>query len=116
LTGFQLETQTPEQVDFTLAWRSDQRPQRDYTIFAQLLDVNDNLVAGFDRPPLDGAYPTATWLPGQTIVDPRYIPLADTRPGTYRLIVGLYDPMTQERMRTGGGMDFAELTTITVGK
>jgi len=114
LTGFQLDSLTPEHLDFTLAWRSEDRPQKDYTVFAQLLDSDQNLVAGFDRPPLDGTYPTSTWLPGQTIIDPRTIPLANVSPGKYRLIVGLYNPVTQQRLLTGSGTDFVELTTVTL--
>jgi hypothetical protein len=114
LTGFQLDTLAPERLDFTLAWQSDRRPQKDYTIFAQLLDSGHNLAASFDRPPLAGAYPTSTWLPGQAIIDPRYIPLAGVVPGQYRLIVGMYDPATQARLVTGEGADFVELTEITI--
>jgi hypothetical protein len=115
LTGFQLDSLTSEQLDFTLAWRSDRQPQKDYTIFAQLLDSNQNLVAGFDRPPLDGTYPTSTWLPEQTIVDPHSIPLANIASGEYRLIVGLYHPATQQRLVSESGNDFVELTTVTLG-
>ena len=67
-----------------------------------------------DRPPLDGAYPTSTWLPGQTIADPRTIPLDGVPPGMYRLIVGVYNPETQQRLTTGAGADFVELAEITV--
>jgi hypothetical protein len=114
LTGFEVGPLTLERLDFTLAWQSDQTPQRDYTVFAQLFDVEQNLVASFDRPPLDGAYPTSTWLPGQTIIDPRHLPLGDVAPGQYRLIVGLYDPVTQARLIVDDGSDFVELTEITV--
>jgi hypothetical protein len=68
-----------------------------------------------DRPPLDGAYPTSTWLPGQTIIDRRSIPLAGVPPGDYRLIVGLYNPATQQRLATTAGLDFALLATINSG-
>jgi hypothetical protein len=116
LTGFEVGSLTPERLDFTLAWQSDQTPQRDYTVFAQLLDVDQNLVASFDRPPLDGAYPTSTWLPGQTIIDPRYLPLGDVAPGNYRLIVGLYDSVTRERLTTGDGANFVELSPVAVSE
>jgi len=114
LTGFQLDEQTSEQLNFTLAWESDETPQKDYTVFAQLLNQDQNLVASFDRPPLDGAYPTSTWLSGQTITDPRYIPLDDVPSGEYHLIVGLYDPLTQQRLVTDQGADFVELTVVSV--
>jgi hypothetical protein len=116
LTGFELNSVTPEQLDFRLAWQADETPSADYTVFAQLVDRENNLVASYDRPPLDGAYPTSTWLPAQVVVDPRFIPLDDVPAGDYRLIAGLYDPTTQQRLPTTSGADFIELTTVTIGK
>ncbi|MCK6625601.1 MAG: glycosyltransferase family 39 protein [Anaerolineae bacterium] len=115
LIGFELASVTRAQLDFKLAWQTNQTPSTDYTVFAQLLDLENKLVASFDRPPLDGDYPTSTWWPGQIIIDPRTIPLRGTPPGEYRLIVGLYDPATQQRLLTTSGADFVELTRVTIG-
>lgn len=115
LAGFEIVEISDEQLDFSLAWQTEQRPPRDYTVFAQLLDPKGQLVTGMDRPPLDGAYPTSTWLPGQTIIDRRSIPLAGVPSGNYRLIVGLYDPTSQQRLVTTTGADFALLATINSG-
>ncbi|MEM7345329.1 MAG: 6-pyruvoyl-tetrahydropterin synthase-related protein [Chloroflexota bacterium] len=114
LTGFQIDSLTPEMLNFSLAWRSDQTPLQDYVVFAQLLDVGQNLAASFDRPPLDGTYPTTTWLPGQTILDPRIIPVEGVSAGEYTLIVGMYDPVTQQRLPTTNGQDFIELTNLVI--
>ena len=114
LTGFEVDALTGEQLKFRLAWESEQTPGTDYTVFTQLLDQNGQLAASFDRPPLDGAYPSSTWLPGQTIIDPRYLPLTDVPPGDYDLIVGLYDPATGERLPTAGGADFVKLSQIAI--
>lgn len=114
LTGFELTGQTPQQLEFTLGWRSRQPPARDYTVFAQLLDANGQLVASFDRPPLDGAYPTSTWLPRQHILDSRTLPLEGVAPGSYTLIAGLYDSSTGRRMVTAEGVDFVKLAEITI--
>ena len=116
LTGFELVSLSPTRLDFRLTWQSDRTPPLDYTVFAQLLDREQNLVASFDRPPLDGAYPTSTWLPGQTILDPRHIPLPAAPPGEYRLIVGLYDPATGARLPTNLNTDFAEVSRVTIGR
>ena len=114
LTGFEITALEPARLEFKLAWQAEQRPTADYTVFAQLLDLNQNRVAGFDSPHLGGAYPTSTWLPGQTIVDPRHIPLDLASPGDYRLIIGLYDPATGQRLVTSTGADFVELTTVVI--
>jgi hypothetical protein len=114
LTGFEITALTPAQLDFKLAWQTEQKPQANYTVFAQLLAADGRLMVSFDRPPLDGAYPTATWLPNQTVLDPRHIPLADIPAGDYTLIIGLYDPADGRRLMTTGGADFAHLTTVTI--
>lgn len=116
LSGFELGAVSAGQLDFKLAWQTGQPLQTDYTIFAHLLDQNHNLVASFDNPPLGGAYPTSTWLPGQLIIDPRHIPLNQVQPGQYQLIVGLYDPGTQQRLTTPDGADFVELSPVIIGQ
>jgi hypothetical protein len=35
-------------------------------------------------------------------------------PGKYRLIAGLYNPATQQRLLTDSGADFVELTTVVL--
>ncbi len=114
LTGFEITSLEPVRLDFKLAWQAEQRPTADYTVFAQLLDLDQNRVAGFDSPPLDGAYPTSTWLPGQIILEPRHLPLEQVAPGDYRLIIGLYDPATGQRLTTPAGADFVELTRVVI--
>ncbi len=114
LTGYEVTLLTPTRLDFKLAWQANQRPSADYTVFAQLLDLDHNRVAGFDSPPLAGAYPTSTWLPGQTIIETRHIPLEHVSPGDYRLIIGLYDPATGQRLTTPAGADFIELIGLAV--
>ncbi len=114
LTSFEIDPLTPTRLDFSLVWQCDQTPHANYTIFAQLLDSNHRLVASFDAPPLDGAYPTSTWLADQSILDPRHIPLTNLPAGDYQLIIGLYQPNIGERLLTNIGQDFVELTTVSV--
>jgi hypothetical protein len=79
-----------------------------------LLTADGQLATSFDRPPHDGAFPTTTWLAGQPVTEPRYIPLDGVTSGDYRLIVGLYDPVTNLRLASPDGTDFVELTTVTI--
>ncbi|MFN8460103.1 MAG: hypothetical protein U0401_36540, partial [Anaerolineae bacterium] len=116
LVGFEMGQVSDSELTFTLAWQTDRPPATNYTVFSQLLDAGNKLVAGFDRPPLDGAYPTSTWLAGQTIIDSRHIPLTNVPPGEYRLVVGLYDSATQQRLLTPTGANFIELTRVQLGQ
>ncbi|MBI1881327.1 MAG: glycosyltransferase family 39 protein [Chloroflexi bacterium] len=56
-----------------------------------------------------------TWLPGEILADPYTLTLpADLPLGNYRLIAGLYDAITGERLPPATGQDFVELSLITV--
>jgi hypothetical protein len=87
----------------TLNWQVKQPFETDYTVFLQVLEADTNeYVTGFDGPPVRGNYPTSLWAPGETIVDTHRLDLATLAPGDYRLVAGLYDPDTQERLPAFG--------------
>ncbi|MCB0175828.1 MAG: hypothetical protein KDJ97_35330, partial [Anaerolineae bacterium] len=57
------------------------------------------LVTGWDAQPLAGQYPTSSWQPNEIVVDAFDLPLPPTLPpGHYRLITGLYDFETGQRL------------------
>jgi hypothetical protein len=71
----------------------------DYTTFVHLTNSAGELVAQQDQPPLKGAYPTSLWDPGEIIADELALPLpAELPPGRYELLVGLYDPLSGQRL------------------
>ncbi|MEW5960390.1 MAG: hypothetical protein AB1801_21905, partial [Chloroflexota bacterium] len=80
-----------------LTWLAQGRPATDYTAFIQLWR-NGNYVAGFDSPPLAGDYPTGLWEAGEVIVDPHALDLSAAPPGEYRVLAGLYNFATGERL------------------
>ena len=48
-----------------------------------------------DQQPGDGAFPTTSWVQGEVLSDTYQLELpADLTPGSYRLIVRMYDPTT----------------------
>lgn len=115
LAAYELIAVSPTQLEFQLVWHTEHPLHADYVVFAQLLDADGQWVAGRDSPPLDGAYPTSTWLPNQHITDRRFLPLPDAiTPGDYQLIAGLYHAETGQRMTTANGTDFVTLDTITI--
>ncbi len=56
------------------------------------------MVQGFDAPPLGGDYPTRRWAAGEVIIDPHPLDLSALPPGEYRLLTGLYNFTTGERL------------------
>jgi hypothetical protein len=71
----------------------------DYTVFVQLLDEGNQLVTSRDSQPLAGQYPTSRWQPGEVVVDEFSLTLPeDLSPGRYRLVTGMYDLATGQRL------------------
>ncbi|HEY85334.1 MAG TPA: hypothetical protein G4N96_09515 [Chloroflexi bacterium] len=80
-----------------LHWYVDAPPSQDYTVFIQLWQ-NGQQIAGFDGPPLEGDFPASYWRPGIQVVDIHPLDLKQLDPGAYRLLAGLYNPQTGERL------------------
>jgi hypothetical protein len=80
-----------------LTWTPTTAPTADYTVFIQLWQA-DRMVQGFDAPPFGGDYPTGLWAAGETIIDPHPLDLSTLPPGEYRLLTGLYNFTTGERL------------------
>jgi len=69
----------------------DPSPRADYTVLVRLVDAGGREVGQYDIPPLDGHWPTSTWLEKQNpFYDPHDLHIAADLPsGEYRLLVGL---------------------------
>ncbi len=86
-----------------LAWLASAPLEARYKVTLQLLDPANQVVAQVDSEPNGGASPTTSWTPGETIPDGYglAIPLA-TPPGSYPLILAVYDAQTGERLPVTG--------------
>jgi hypothetical protein len=85
--------------DLTLSWQALASIDRDYTVFAHLVDAEGAILNQDDGPPGDPFFPTSIWLPGTVIVDDRSLVLpAGSPPGEYFILVGLYYAPTDERL------------------
>ncbi|MCB0212023.1 MAG: hypothetical protein KDJ52_21960 [Anaerolineae bacterium] len=81
----------------TFTWLAQAQPTADYTVFIQLWHDGEQ-IRGFDGPPLAGDYPTPLWANGEVIVDAHSLDVTDLPPGQYRLVAGLYNFQTGERL------------------
>ncbi|MCP4357703.1 MAG: hypothetical protein GY796_06775, partial [Chloroflexi bacterium] len=90
-------------LHLTLYWQSESVLSADYTTFVHLRNTAGENVAQKDQPPLNGAYPTSLWNPGEIIADEIVVSLSDElSPGEYELVVGLYDFRTGHRLAVKG--------------
>ena len=115
--GWKLAPTAGEVTQLQLQWRADQKPDRRYKVFLQLLDPRDQVIAQRDAEPAGEGRPTDTWQPGEVVLDNHGLLIPPgTPPGTYRRIIGLYDAETMERLKLPDGTDFVSLPPVTVAR
>ena len=102
LRGYALLSETVAAGDIlqiTLFWEALEIPPARYKVFVQVLDAQDHIVGQHDSEPGGGLHLTINWKPGEHISDNYGVLIkADTPPGRYRLVVGMYDLFTNERL------------------
>ena len=64
-----------ETLPVELFWEPLQPPQEEYVVFVHILDSAGNLVGSHDGQPVEGRFPTNTWLVGDVIQDVHQVPL-----------------------------------------
>ena len=84
---------------FALHWQAVALPTADYTVFTQLIGPDGQVWAQHDNQPQAGRFPTTTWFPYDPVIDRYTLTLPESAPpGEYRLLVGMYDLTTGQRM------------------
>ncbi len=75
----------------------------DFIMFVHLLDGDGQSVAGVNAYPLEHAYRTYEWQPGETIISSTELDVpGNLRPGTFSFELGMYLPYDFERVQTVG--------------
>ncbi len=88
----------------TLFWSAERALPTSSSVFVQVLDAADRVVAQHDGVPVEGRCPTTTWGPEGPLADEHTLTLPPTlAPGVYRLIAGLYSPFTGQRLTVQEG-------------
>ncbi len=105
LTGYDLHSPHPrpgDDLDLTLYWNAAVTPPENYSLFLHLVGDDDpRPLAQVDGNPAVPARLTQTWdRPEETLISPR-LTLSlpdDLPPGDYRVMLGLYNVETGERL------------------
>jgi len=94
LVGYSLDrrvVQPGEAIQLTLYWRSLARMERDYRVFAHVLDSEDGIRAQSDSLLLHGSVPTSEWELGQVTKEVRVLSVASDTPGGFHDVeIGLH--------------------------
>ncbi len=87
-------------VPITLHWEVLGSIDRDLVVFIHVVDAQDRIVGQGDGPPCNGQYPTSYWENGEWLQDEHLIAMKEGVDafGDRRILVGLYDPETGERL------------------
>ncbi len=114
LAGYSVEPRphtAAKTLPLTLLWESlSDGADKDYVVFAHLLDADGRLIAQHDGPPVQGARPTRGWVSGEYLLDVHEIAFLDPAyAGPAWIEVGLYDPAGGERIPLSDGADHALL-------
>lgn len=102
LVGYNLIDHTVEPRDsfgLKLYWRSVNPAESNYTVFVHVVGPDEVMRGQWDSVPMQGQAPTSGWLPGEIIEDTYEVPMSrDAPPWKYDIFVGMYDPLTGERL------------------
>jgi len=86
-------------LHLTLYWQALAEMETSYTVFVHLVDAQNRTWGQQDNPPVKGAYPTTSWLPGEVVSDEYEIVVDAAAPaGEYQIEVGMYDLETMLRL------------------
>lgn len=86
-------------LGLTLYWQARQAMSTSYTVFVHVLAPDNSIVGQKDNPPNNGDSPTSGWIAGEVISDPYEVPIKPDIPdGEYLIEVGMYDPVSLERL------------------
>ncbi len=100
------------EIRLTLYWESIGVAGADYTTFVHLQNSAGEVIAQTDRQPAAGTYPTSLWDVGEVIRDEIIIQLPSDLPvGEYKLLTGMYDLLTGERLTVPNSQDNEILLT-----
>jgi hypothetical protein len=117
--GLTQETEAGGEIVLALQWQSLQAVDADYQVFVHLLNEAGEKIMQRDGQPVQWMRPTSSWQPGEQITDRYGFDLPnDLPPGAYTIVVGLYDPVSGQRLPVSAGPgDFAiQLGPVAVNR
>ncbi|MCC7446925.1 MAG: glycosyltransferase family 39 protein [Anaerolineae bacterium] len=134
LVGYDLSTlqnHPLQNVYLTFWWQAIKPADLDYSLYIHLWDPRTQQAVGvWGGEPVSGTQPTKEflirvpyhtrlWQPGETVKDEWKIRLPDAPPGVYELRVGLYDPVSGQRLPVyqdniviGDGVKLVDFTVL----
>ncbi len=102
-----------ETLRLVLYWRALQQIPENYTVFVHVARADGTTLVQRDVQPRDGAHPTSSWVTDDLVTDPYELSIpSDALPDIYWLKVGMYSPVTMQRLPV---VDSGEATVLQDG-
>jgi len=121
INGIQLRTAeytrrtgADDRVTVRLTWTTAEPIQQSYKVFVHLYAPDGRLVTQHDAVPTNELRPTSSWQPGEVITDNHGLWLPADASGALRLVVGMYDPLSNARLDLADGSDHVSLGVVDV--
>ncbi len=110
LAGYRIDADVKagQPITVTLFWHTGAPLEARLKVFVQLVDAQNNRIAGNDQMPGGemAERPTTDWVAGEFIADTHHFEVpADLPAGEYKLLIGLYDEGTLKRVTLTDGRD-----------
>ncbi|MCS7002389.1 MAG: hypothetical protein NZ518_06025, partial [Dehalococcoidia bacterium] len=96
----------------TLYWRAAGPTTRPLSVFVHALNAHGALATQHDGPPGDA--PSTAWVAGEALVGQHPVPVERLGAGVYRVVTGLYDPVTGTRVATTTGEQAVTVVDVVV--
>ncbi len=103
-----------EVIPVALTWRANAPIKTNSKIFIHALAADGRLIAQHDAMPLNDLRPMSSLPAGEDVLDHHGLALPADFTGTVRIVLGLYDPATGQRLKTTDGRETVELGTVRV--
>jgi uncharacterized membrane protein len=98
-----------------LNWQPVKTIAKDYKVFVHVRDASGTVVFQNDKLPLNELLPMTRWQAGVPLRDAHAMVIPKDLPaGAYQVVAGVYDPLTNERLRTASGADFVSLGEVQI--
>jgi hypothetical protein len=106
-----------ESLPVHLFWQTEQDVQLPYVAFVHVLDETGNLAWQDDSVPGQGQRPVPGWLVGEIVEDYHEVTIAsDATPGSYQVVVGLYDMASGKRLSARDPGHQVEEDAVVIGQ
>ncbi len=115
LVSAEIASATDEQLQLELVWTAGRQPEQPLKIFVHMVDREGRIVAQSDSFPAAGQWPSSWWQPGLYLREQHTLALsAPFDSDNYEILIGVYDPITGERLpaRAGSGELIGDAWTL----